>query len=277
MSTLTEPSPPPPSSPYRTPRPLRRALAVAAGVLALALVAHGAFTLLDLAARTTTVERTSYAGVGALVVEGGADIRLTSAPAGGRVEVAARITEGLRAPEHRIVQQGDGTLRLSASCAFLFTGQCRVRFDLRVPAGTTVRARTGAGDIDVRDLRSTAPVVLHSSAGDITASGASAPALDLSSSAGDVDAGGVRAARVRVRSSAGDVNVALREPADRLDAGSSAGDIELVVPDAIYRLDAGAGAGAGDVSSADVRTDPASRRILRARTSAGDISIRIDR
>ena len=272
MSTLTPPAPPPP---HRTPLALRRALAAVAGLLALALVAHGAMTLLDLAARSTTVERASYAGVRSLEVDGAADIRLTSVPAGARLEVAARVSEGLWAPEHRIERDAEGTLRLSSSCSFVMSGQCGVRYDLRVPAGTQVLARSGAGDVDARDLRSAAPVALHSAAGDVEVHGAAAPSLRLTSSAGDVRAERVRAPRVRAHSSAGDVELALLAPADRLDASSGAGDVELAVPDAIYRLDARSSA--GDVRRDDVRTDPASRRALRAESSAGDVAIRVVR
>lgn len=272
MTTLTQPEPPPP---YRTSRAVRRGLAVAAGALALFLVGLGAFGLLDLASRNTIVERTSYPDVRSLEVSDASDLRLTSAPAGARLEVVARVTEGLRSPDRTLAQDADGTLRLSSSCSSLFTGQCGVRYDIRVPAGTSVRARTSAGDIDAEELRSTLPVMLRSLAGDITASDVTAPALDLSTSAGDIDAAGIRAPQVRVQSSAGDVRVELREAAGRLDAEASAGDIELIVPDEVYRLDAGANA--GNVENSDLRTDPDSARVIRARTSAGDIRIIVRR
>ena len=148
MSTLTEPSPSPSPSPppYRTPRHLRRALAVLAGLLAVLLVALGALNLLDLASRHTSIERAAYSGVRSLEVDGG-DVRLTSAPAGSRLEVVTRVTEGLRKPGRAVERDPSGTLRLSSSCSHLFTGQCNVRYDIRVPEGTNVRADTGAGDI----------------------------------------------------------------------------------------------------------------------------------
>jgi hypothetical protein len=267
MTTLTQPEPP---SPYRTPRRVRRGLAVAAGGIAVFLVVLGAVNLLDLASRHTTVERGSYAGVRALEIDGG-DVRLTSAPAGSRVEVVARVTEGLRAPERTVERDPSGTLRLSSSCGWLFSGQCRVRYHVRVPEGTSVRVQTGAGDIRAGSLRSRMPVVLGTSAGDVTVIGVAAPSVELSTSAGDVDAEGVRAPRVRAHSDAGDVSVGLIAPADSLDAGTSAGDVELAVPDATYRVDADTSA--GDVDSSGVRTDPESPRVIRARTSAGDITI----
>jgi hypothetical protein len=269
MSTLTQPTPPTPP-PYRTPRPARRALAVVAGVGAVLLVVFGAVNLLDLASRHTSVERASYTGVRSLEIDGG-DVRLTSAPAGSRLQVVARVTEGLKAPGRKVERSPSGTLRLSSSCPGLFSGQCSVRYDITVPEGTNVRAETGAGDIRAGNLRSRVPVVLETGAGDITVIGVSAPSLELSTSAGDVDAEGVRAARVKVRSDAGDVSVGMVEAADLLDAGTSAGDVDLSVPDATYRLQAETSA--GDVDSSGVRTDPASPRVIRADTSAGDVRI----
>jgi hypothetical protein len=249
---------------------VRRGLAVVAGVGAVLLVVFGAVNLLDLASRHTAVERASYAGVRALEIDGG-DVRLTSAPKGSRVEVVARVTEGLEAPERKVERGPSGTLRLSSSCGGLFDGQCNVRYDIRVPEGTNVRAKTGAGDIRAGNLHSRVPVVLETGAGDITVIGASAPSLELSTGAGDVDAEGVRAARVTVRSDAGDIGVGMTEAADLLDAGTSAGDVDLSVPDVTYRVEAESSA--GDVESTAVRTDRGAPRVIRADTSAGDVRI----
>ena len=270
MSTLTQPTPPTPP-PYRTPRPARRALAVVAGVGAVLLVVFGAVNLLDLASRHTSVERASYTGVRSLEIDGG-DVRLTSAPAGSRLQVVARVTEGLKAPGRKVERSPSGTLRLSSSCPGLFSGQCSVRYDITVPEGTNVRAETGAGDIRAGNLRSRVPVVLETGAGDITVDrGRPRRPSSCRRAPGDVDAEGVRAARVKVRSDAGDVSVGMVEAADLLDAGTSAGDVDLSVPDATYRLQAETSA--GDVDSSGVRTDPGSPRVIRAETSAGDVRI----
>jgi DUF4097 and DUF4098 domain-containing protein YvlB len=98
-----------------------------------------------------------------------------------------------------------------------------------------------------------------------------APELRLSSSAGDVDATDVRADRVIAESSAGDVSLSLRSAPVRVDADSSAGDVEIVVPDEVYSVDASTSA--GDVDSRRVRNDPASDRVIRARSSAGDVTV----
>jgi Putative adhesin len=266
MSTLTQPA-----REHRTPQPVRRALHVAAALFALAAVAFGALSLLDLASRHTTTERSSYDGVRSLVVEGASDVTLTGAPAGGSLEVVARVTEGLRSPSHSGQRTGDGELRLSASCPGFFGGRCAVDYEIRVPSGTVVRADASGGDVVAEEITTTEPFRLESSAGDVTANDVTAPAIELSSSAGDVSGRALSAERLELESSAGDVTASLRTPAERLLADSSAGDVELVVPDEVYRLDASSSA--GDVDASDVSTDPDAPRAIVARSSAGDVRV----
>ena len=268
MATQTQPPAP---APYRTPRSVRRALFAVAAVAGLFLVAGGAISLLDLAARHTTEELHSYAGVQALDIDDASDVRLTSAPAGSELEVRSHITAGLSSPETDVRRRDDGTLMLSSSCPQLFGGRCEVDYEIAVPAGTVVHVDARAGDVTAEDLTSSAPIELESSAGDITVTDVSAPELRLGSSAGDVDAAGVRAAVVRADSSAGDVSLSLRTAPDRVDVESSAGDVDIVVPDETYRVDASASA--GDVDDRQVRSDPDSPRLIRVRSSAGDIRI----
>lgn len=273
MPALAQPPAAPP--PYRTPPALRRMLAVLAGVVALTMVVFGTVALLDLAARQTTTERASYDGVRVLEVYGSGDVRITGAPAGSPVRVVLRVTEGLRSPERRAERSGGGTLQLSSSCPTFMTSQCAVRYDVSVPPDVQVRADSGAGDVVAEDLVSDQGISLDTSAGDVSATGLSAPSVRLHSSAGDVVARGLDAARVQATSSAGDVRVSLPEPPLDLDADSSAGDVELVVPDALYRLDADSSA--GDVDTRDVRVDPDARHAIRARSSAGDVRVDVRR
>src|SRR5215216_2179430 len=214
MTTQTPTAP----APYRTPAALRLALFAIAGLLALALVALGAVSLLDLAARNTTEEVDSYTGVRGLDIDGASDVHLTSAPAGSPLEVRARLTEGLRTPARHVRRRSDGTLELSSSCPVLFGGSCDVDYEIAVPAGTVVHVDASAGDVTAEDLTSAEPIALQSSAGDITVIDVRAPELRLSSSAGDVDASGVRADRVDADSSAGDIALSLRTAPTRLEA-----------------------------------------------------------
>ena len=260
------------TAPYRTPRAVRQGLLVVAAVVALLLVAWGTVSILQLATRHTTTEVDRYRDVTALVVEDASDIRLTSAPAGAPLEVRARVTEALIAPDRRVQHGGDGTLRLSSSCAPAFFSEwCGVDYEIAVPAGTAIQTRTSAGDVVAQDISTTLPVELHSSAGDITVIGALAPSLRLSTDAGDVRASGIRADEVIADSSAGDIDASLIGMAERLDVRSSAGDIDLVVPDTVYRVETTTSA--GDIDTRDIRTSPTASRSIRAVTSAGDIRI----
>jgi Putative adhesin len=265
MTTQTHPAP------YRTPAPVRLALYVLFGLSGVFLVVIGASSLLDQAARKTTTEVTGYTGVNTLVVDEASDVTLTSAPAGGRLEVRARVTEGLLTPDRNVEQSG-GTLILSSSCGFLFgDSNCSVDYRIAVPPDTAVRVDATGGDIKAEDLRSTVPFDLESSSGDVSLTDVTAPELFLSSSAGDVDAADIRADRVVAESSAGDVSLSLRSAPTRVDADSSAGDVEIVVPDEPYRVDADSSA--GDVDTRRVDTDPDSERVIRARSSAGDVTV----
>jgi len=257
--------------PYRTPLSVRRALLVIGGIVAVLMVAQTTVSLLDLASRHTTTDVRTFEGVTALVIDDSSDVSLTSAPAGSPLEVHARVTEGLRSPERRVTQNDDGQLRLSSSCPIFFGGTCTVDYEIRVPAGTAIRAETSAGDIEAIGLRSAQPVELDTSAGDITVADVEAPTLDLSSSAGDVSASGVNVPDVHADTAAGDVDLSLIRPAERVEANTSAGDVVIVVPDALYRVRTESSA--GDVDTEAVRTSPDASRTIRAVTSAGDILI----
>lgn len=263
---------PPAPAPYRTPRAVRQGLLVVAAVVALLFVAWGAVNLLQLGTRHTTTEVDRYRDVTALVIDDASDIRLTSAPAGAPLEVRARVTESLVTPERRVRREDDGSLQLSSSCSpSLFASWCSVDYEIAVPAGTAISARTSAGDIVAENLRTSLPIELHSSAGDITVIGAAAPALSVTTSAGDVRASGIRADDVTAETSAGDVRLSLLGLAEAVDARSSAGDVNLVVPDAVYRVQTNTSA--GTVDDQEIRTSPAASRSIRAVTSAGDIRI----
>jgi hypothetical protein len=267
VTTETPPAP----APYRTPVAIRRALFVLAGLLGLFLVASGTKELLDLAARHTTEQVRTYTGIRALDIDDASDVRLTSAPVGSPLQVRTRVTEGLASPDRDARRRADGTLELSSSCSWLFGDSCSVDYEIAVPAGTAVRADASGGDVVAEDLVSTLPVELDSSGGDITVIDVTTPELRVSSSGGDVDASGARADIADATSSGGDVSLSLRTAPDRLDAVSSGGDVELVLPDETYRVDANASG--GDVNDQDVRTDPSSPRIIRARSSGGDVRI----
>lgn len=267
MSTVaTEPA-------HRTPKSLRVALLAVIALGALATVAQGTIALIDLAARHTTIGTQRFGGVRSIVIGDASDVRLTTAPAGTPLEVRTKLTEGLRKPSHDARVTGGGSLVLTSSCGWVVGNSCGVHYEVRVPAGTRVDVQGGAGDVRAEELRSSRPVRIEASSGDIDVAGVRAPALRLHAGSGDIHASDVRAADVRAGGASGDVHVSLGGPPDRLTAITSSGDVHLEVPDAVYRLDTAAGS--GDVHAEAVRTSSGARRSISASTDSGDVHIAV--
>ena len=247
------------------------------GALAgIVLVVWGAWTLLNLAARDTFDVHKTYAQVKSLTLSGGGgDVRLVSAPAGSPVTVTEHVTRGLTEPKRTNTLTG-GVLRLSASCSDFVGSSCSVNYEVTVPRGVPVVARSSAGDVEAVGLVSERALELSSEAGDVVLTDVSAPAMTLHSSAGDVIGTGLGTGRVRATSSAGDVHLELVRPAPQsVFVNSSAGDVSLMVPDLTYAVRASTSA--GDLSNGAVRNDPDSPRTLTATSSAGDVSIDVNR
>jgi hypothetical protein len=256
---------------HRTPKGVRVALVAGIALVALVTVAQGTIALIDLAARQTTTETQRFGGVRSIVIGDAGDVRLTAAPAGAAFEVRTKITEGLRKPSHDARVTGGGSLVLTSTCGWVFGNSCGVDYEVRVPVGTRVDVQGGAGDVRAEGLRSSRPVRIEATSGDLDVTGVSAPALRLHAGSGDIHAIDVRAADVLAGTSSGDVHVSLGGPADRLKAITSSGDLHLEVPDAVYRLDTAAGS--GEIHDGAVRASPGARRSITASTDSGDIHI----
>jgi Putative adhesin len=255
----------------RTPLGLRITGVVVVALLAIAAIAHGAWTLLDVAAKHSFERQAVYRGVQRLtVVDKVGDVRLTRAPAGSPVRVTTKVTEGLVTPDATVTRRGD-SVKLSGSCATWAVQECHVDYTIAIPAGTHLLVSSPQGDVTVRDYRSHEPLRLHTSGGDVDIAGVVVPELDLDSSGGDIEAQGIRAPVVDAHSSAGDVQLELAQPARTLEATSSAGDVRLVVPDVPYRVKASSSA--GDVSDSGINQDPKATRRIKASSSAGDVRI----
>lgn len=267
-------------------RPARTGLAVAGGVLALALIALGALSLVGFAIQRTERSTRNWAGVSAVEVDVGS----------GDVEVAAASREDVQVEQFEKrswrtprTEAGvrDGVLRLRARCAFLALGNCSVDYHVQAPAGTPVRVRASSGDLSVAGIHAAVDVVTSSgsvlvrevvgpvsavtSSGDVTLTGIEGDVRARTSS-GNVTGNELAAGHIEARTSSGDVRVvAVRTPPDALTATSSSGDVRVVVPNEVYRVDAHTSSGSVDLS---LRQDPAAPRRIEARTSSGDVSVR---
>ena len=179
------------------------------------------------------------------------------------MQVVARVTEGLSAPERLGRARADGTLRLSSSCPGFFGGKCDVDYDIRVPAGTLVRRAASAGDVVAEDLTRTPPLELALLRRRRDGDRRDRPVADALEQRGRRRGARPSADGVARDSSAGDVTLSLRTPRRELLADSSAGDVEVLVPDAVYRIDASSSAGDVDDRGACGPTRRSQRTITR--------------
>ena len=255
MTTAAPPPAAPPASapPPAAPPPRHRsglALPVIAGVviLALILLVVGLVVAGAVGSNGRRHVTQSYTGVQAVDVRVSAEsIELVASP-DDTTRLDRQVSWTMRAP--RLTQRMDGgTLVVRSSCPFGFGCSGRVR--LEVPASVDVR--------------------VHSSAGAVRADGLSG-AVDLSTSAGSVRGTQLKSTVVRATSSAGSVRVELTAEPTRVVASSSAGSVTVLLPQgsATYRVSATTSAGSSQV---DVRTDPASDRVVDVHSSAGSVRV----
>lgn len=243
------------------------------GLVGAVLVAGASANALDLLARDTRVQTTSYAQVRRIVVADDAGpVALERSP-DAVVHVRAELRRGLTEPdEDRALQDGERVLRLRATCTAVFSNACRVGYRIQVPDGSEVDVESSSDGISAAGLDLGASALhLGSDAGGIDVQDLTAGTVRLDSSAGGVRARGLRSGDVEARSSAGEVDLDLDGDLRRLRAASSAGEVRLVVPDLVYAVQATSSAGSTDVQ---VRQDPSSARRVRASSSAGSVRIR---
>ncbi len=232
--------------------PGRRVAVIGGLVVAVLLVGLAVQSLTGLMARRSEDVTSSFASVRAVDVSLGAGaIRVvgTDEPVGSTATVRWRRTWDWSRPTLSAVVV-DGTLRLRSRCRAVL-GTCTVSATVLVPRGSAVTA--------------------HSSAGSVRASGVDGD-VRLDSSAGSVTGESLRSGSVRATSSAGSVRVSMATPAQRVQASSSAGSVDVTVPDdaTAYRVDARTSAGSRRI---DVRTDPASARLISVSSSAGSVRV----
>lgn len=264
---------PPAESPQDDPpgRSTGARVAVVLGIgFALVLVAYGVVVLLALLlhqSRTTTSPLTDVPP--RLVLDVTGDVRVEAAPPGTPASVEVRRRWSWTEPEYRETRRGD-VLEIDSSCVHFGPLDCSTDVRLLVPATTSLVVTSDGGSVRVSGLR--APAELSSSSGSVTATDVQATTLSMRSSAGSVRGTRLTVGDVEASSDAGAVRLDLTVEPMRISADSSAGSVRVAVPSGptAYRVDASTSAGSRTV---DVPTDPASGRTIRARSSAGSVTV----
>jgi DUF4097 and DUF4098 domain-containing protein YvlB len=267
---------------------MKRPLIAVGALLTVLMIAGGAFSLASFAARKTTVKNVSFKDAKTIRLDsssGSVSIRGGDGPS---VTGSRKVVRSFTKPSVRETVSEDGVLLLRTRCGGFLAVNCEVNYTLNAPKGVRIEGQTSGGSIklievvgDV-DVKSSAGGItaqkmggalkLDSSAGSVRVEGASGP-LDLSSSAGGVTVIGATSETVKADSSAGSVNITFVRAPMTVDAESSAGGVKIVVPEdsEAYRVDASTSAGD---STIEIKTDPKSKRAIKVRSSAGNVSVK---
>ncbi len=219
-------------------------------IVALIVVVGGLLLAASLGGRGSRHVAQSYTGVRSIDVQVSAESVELVSSGDDTTRLDRQVSWSMREP--RLTQRMDGdVLVVRSSCPFGFGLGCTGRVRVEVPSSVDVR--------------------VHSSAGAVRADGLSGD-VDLSTSAGSVRATNLSSSDVRASSSAGSVTVELASEPTRVTASSSAGSVTVLLPQgsATYRVSAKTSAGSENV---DVRTDPASDRVIDVHSSAGSVRV----
>ncbi len=154
-------------------------------------------------------------------------------------------------PEVRSTLEG-GTLTVVARCldGFRLFRVCELDLELEIPAGATIEADVGSGDLTLDGL-----------GGD----------LDLRTGSGDVVGRALTSVVVFVQGGSGDVDLELDAVPDEVDLHTGSGDVRLVLPDAAYAITSDSGS--GDVIIEGIDQVASAARTLTLETGSGDIVV----
>jgi hypothetical protein len=261
---------PPPPAPPRPGRGSRWAWRVVGSAVAILVVAWAGLQAVELLAHDQETVTTTLAagGVAVLQVDNDAGSVRVVGTDRDEVVVTARVSHGLRSPDHAARQDGD-TAVVTADCPVMFSGWCDVDFVIEVPRAARIVVEA---DDRVVTRGTTGPVEASSDDGGIDVESATG-VLDLRSDNGRIVARDVRATEVHARSDNGDVEVELGVAPDVVDAESDNGDVEVVVPDGTGPYAVSSSTDNGSAST-DVRTDPDAARRVRIVSDNGDVTVR---
>ncbi len=203
----------------------------------------------------------------------------------GDVRVETRSKGTLHTPRIRAIQDGTHVM-MSGNCPAFSFGPCEAEVVLHVPVETTVEVHSSSGEItasgvggplrldtnsgDVTAIGVTGPADLHTGSGEVSLRGGSGEVV-LESNSGDVIASDVASENVTAETGSGDVNLDFRVPPQMVDAKAGSGDVRVAVPDAAsYDVILDTGSGDEQFGFSPDRDSP---RKIFARTGSGDATV----
>ncbi|MFC4563554.1 DUF4097 domain-containing protein [Nocardiopsis mangrovi] len=203
------------------------------------------------------------------------------------------------------IEQESGALEVEGQCQGPpFGGDCRIDYEIGVPAGTDLEIETVAGDVEISGVEgdisvetfagairldgvdgsvdvetrtgsisaegSGDSIAAQSTAGSIDLAGFDARTMEVETTAGRVDIEGAFDT-AEVESTVGSVDVRATERFDLLEVESTAGSVDLRVPDGAYQVSGESVAGSRTV---EVPTDAGASAVIDASTTAGSLAVR---
>jgi DUF4097 and DUF4098 domain-containing protein YvlB len=267
---------------------MKRALLAFGSTVTVLMIGAGAYTLAATAARETTTKNVNFANVKTIRLDSAAGNVTVRGGSGTSVTGTRKEVRSFTKPSIRETLTDNGILILRNRCSSFMNVNCEVNYTLNAPKGVRIEGDTSGGSIKVVgvagdvDLSADAGGItventsgslhLESSAGSVRVDAASGP-LDLSSSAGGVTVTNATSETVKADSSAGSIKLTFVSEPMIVDADSSAGGVHIVVPQGSSAYAVDASTSAGD-TTINVKTDPSSKRTIKVRSSAGNVSVR---
>ncbi|MEU2434537.1 DUF4097 family beta strand repeat-containing protein [Streptomyces sp. NPDC007861] len=235
------------------------------------VVAFGVGGCADAEAEGAVAERKAFAFAGETLTIDAEDSAVDIVPADvGSVEVERRVDGWVfigKGPDP-VWEMREGTLKLGVSCKAV-ASDCEARHAVKVPRGVAVTVRGDNGEVTASGFDTA--LALRSDNGRVTVRDSSGP-LELVSDNGEIVGERLAARAVSADSDNGEVRLGFAVVPDLVDSSSANGETVIELPGSgAYRVTASAGNGDAKV---EVREDPRSGHVIKARSDNGDVVVR---
>ncbi|WP_438293972.1 DUF4097 family beta strand repeat-containing protein [Streptomyces sp. HUAS TT7] len=201
---------------------------------------------------------------------GSAEITVTTGAAG-QVTMNGSVTWAMKRPKIERTWDGD-TLKVHARCdGFVdeFLQNCQVDLKLAVPAGVSLKVKSGSGPIKVSDL--TGPVDLQGGSGSMKLRGLKGT-VKAKVGSGEIQASQLSSSEADLKAGSGTVNADFIVAPRRVKARAGSGSVSVTVPEgALYRVEGGKGSGSRSVQK-ELRDD-GSDRVLDVSSGSGSVTV----
>lgn len=157
------------------------------------------------------------------------------------------------------------TLNLEATCGVI--SNCRVRYQVFVPADTGLSVRTDNGDVTASGFSS--PVEIASDNGSVDLSDVTGP-LTLTSENGDMNLSGIGSESLSAATDNGGIDAAFAREPEEVEVSTNNGTATVALPGGPYAVFETPEN--GEITN-DLPTDPNSANTVNARTDNGTITL----